>query len=446
MRTVFLLVCGATAACTASASAVEPPDDQIFYPTGMAIAPDESVLFVANANSDLRYDSGSVSVLDLGMVDQVISDWTGPNQIIPTDGVPCTQDTSYSETLQCDEARFFVPSSGARVGNFATDIAVQDLGAGSLRLIVPTRGDPSISWVDWNGSSLSCNTSTAGFALCDDTHRLSYVENDTNLRALPEEPFYAFADSVGQFAVVTHLATGDITLIDSPAGGDAVISDIASNLFIPDPLTGLEGSTGVSGRLPGANDIVYVGSRTENRIQMLTVGRPANDSPPYWVPGNYFFLMLGAGAGNSTDTRGITFSPSGDRMYLLNRNPPSLQIFDTSLGPTGFPDNTLLAATDICTTASTLTLADSGDGDKVYVTCFNDGQIYVIDPRGLSSLDAIVTVGRGPYAIAAATNRKRVYVTNFLEDTIAVVDIDPASPLRNHVVLRIGVPRPPNQQ
>ena len=47
---------------TASANDVRPPSDAIFFPTGMAVAPDDSVLFVAEANSELRYDSGAVSV------------------------------------------------------------------------------------------------------------------------------------------------------------------------------------------------------------------------------------------------------------------------------------------------------------------------------------------------------------------------------------------------
>jgi len=55
---VFLLVCG----CTASASEVEPPQDTLFFPTGLAVAPNDAYLFIANGNSELRYDSGSVGV------------------------------------------------------------------------------------------------------------------------------------------------------------------------------------------------------------------------------------------------------------------------------------------------------------------------------------------------------------------------------------------------
>ena len=87
-------------------------------------------------------------------------------------------------------------------------------------------------------------------------------------------------------------------------------------------------------------------------------------------------------------------------------------------------------------------MIDTGDGDRIFITCFQDGQVYVVDPRGVSSVEDILTVGRGAYAIAAAPTRRRIYVTNFLEDTIAVIDADAASPTRNRVVLELGEPKP----
>jgi hypothetical protein len=44
--------------------------------------------------------------------------------------------------------------------------------------------------------------------------------------------------------------------------------------------------------------------------------------------------------------------------------------------------------------------------------------------------------------VVGAPNRKKVYVTNFLEDTLAVIDVSPSSPTYNRVVLRIGDVRP----
>ena len=428
------------AGCTASAEEVRPPADQLFFPTGAAVSPDDQFLFVANGNSELRYDSGSISVIDLNRVDAYVNDWITAG-VFP-DG--CQPDPDRRETLQCPESFLMITEAGARVGNFATDISVQDTGGGTARLFVPTRGDPSVAWVDWDGGKLSCNNAAQGFALCDEAHRLSYVGNNPDVGLMPDEPFDSFADSAGQFAVITHLTSGAVTLIDSPIGADAVIADVLDGLFLPDELTGLRGTTGIAGRAPTLNnDIIYVGSRAEDRIQMLTVGRPVSGQRPSLIPGNYFFLnLVGGTSGGSTDSRSISFSPTGDRMYLINRRPPSLQIYDTSLGATGFPKNVGIGATDICRQASTLSVMDTGDGERAYVTCFQDGQLYIVDPRGIAFVEDIVLVGRGPYSVVASPARKKIFVTNFLEDTVAVIDVSPTSAFYNRVVLRIGDVRP----
>lgn len=432
--------------CTASGEEVRPPPDQLFFPTGAAVSPKQTHLFVANANSDLTFDSGAISVFDLAAIDDTIAGWTGAGRIIPQG---CRQDDNFTETLTCNVDYFLGATRefGVRIGNFATEIAVQDtdVGNGELRLIIPTRGDPSIAWADWNGERLDCRTGAAPHEQCDDDHRLSFVQNDADSNSIPEEPFGAFADSAGEFAIVTHLTSGAVTLIDSPRGGKAVVTDIVSGVFAADPQSGLRGATGVAGRTPTAvDDIIYVGSRSEDRVQTFTVGRPVNGAPPFLLSGNFFFLdAVGNTNGQSVDTRGLAFSGSGERLYLVNRRPPSLQIYDTSLGPTGFPRNRAVGAVDVCRQASTLSVADSGDGERVFVSCFQDGQVYIINPAAGGSTDDIVTVGRGPYTVVAAPSRKRLYVTNFLEDTIAVVDIEPGSRTRNRVVLRIGEPRLP---
>ncbi len=455
MRLVPVLACVLVAACTASSEDVKPPADQLFFPTGIAVSPDETVAFVTNANSDLSYNSGAIQVIDLNSVQATIDAWVASG-IVPTDlcrvgksDEPCcTKSSDHPETLDCQESLFIDGDAGVRIGNFATDIAVQDLGNKSLRLIVPTRGDPSIAWADWDGNTaqLTCNSNGESNALCDDAHRLSYVQNNSDLASIPEEPFGVFADSAGEFAMVTHLTTGAVTLIDSPKNSGRVqIADVLTGIFAADPSTGLRGATGIVGRLPtAAGDTIYVGSRSEDRIQTFTVGRPINDAPPYMLPGNWFFLdAVGGNNGGSSDTRGMSASLDGSRLYMVNRKPPSIQIWDTSIGATGYPRNKAIGATDICRQGSTVAISGSGDAERAYVTCFQDGQIYVIDPRGSVSVEDIVLVGRGPFAAAAAKTKNKLLVTNFLEDTIAVVDTTPNVRTHNRVVLRIGKARVP---
>jgi DNA-binding beta-propeller fold protein YncE len=439
------LVTAATgmAACTASAADVTPPDNEIFFPTGLAVAPDDSVLFVASSNSDLTYDSGTVDVIDLAIVDQVVSGWL-TSQTMPNN---CSQDTTVETALICDAAQFIQVGNGTRTGNFVTSIGIQTRGSDALRLIVPTRGDPSITWIDRDAGStqLTC-TSAQGFAICDDNHRLTEDQNDASLAQLQPEPFDVFVDSTNQFAMVTHLSTGDVTLVDSPADGSAEITDIATGLFMSDPLTGILGSTALAGRNPASpDDTVYITSRSEDRVQMMTVGRPVNGSVPFLIPGNYFFLSaVGSNGGASEDTRAVMFAPDGNTMYLANRLPPTLQVFDTSTSVNGFPANQLESATAICQEVSTAALVSASDGPRIYLACFADGEVYVVDPTGPGSVvDIITSEGRGPYAVVTAPSRDKVYVTNFLEDTIGVIDVAPGSPTRDRVVLRIGIPKPP---
>jgi hypothetical protein len=467
------------AGCTASANDVHPQPDVMAFPSGLAITPDERFLFVANANSELRFDSGSIGVLDVDRIQRKVAGWLDPAK--NPDG--CNQEDGHSETLVCDVPEFLKGNkpgdAGVRIGNFATDLALQDFSPinptdptahpGPYRVFVPTRGDPSVAWADFDpvAGALRCNASGDAFALCDDAHRLSTLENDPELAPLPEEPFGVFADARAGVAVVTHLNTGAVTLISAPppsgdTAADVKIVDIRTGFFNVD-VNNTIGATGVTGRpsTPGGpDDIIYVGSRSDHRVQTFTVGTlPVSDpaapaDPAYLVPGNFFFLTdVGNVVGGSSDTRGMKISDDGNRLYLVNRQPPTLQLYDTSTSPTGTPRNIGMGGIDICREASTVAVVNNGNGERAYVTCFLDGQLYVVDPRDLNQPEDILLVGRGPYSVVGATQQRvlpdstrtkmLLFVSNFLEDTIAVVNITPGDPTYNRVVLRIGIPRAP---
>ena len=436
----------ALAGCTAASEEVRPPASGLFFPTGISVSPSEEYLFVNNANSELRYDSGSVSVLDLGEIDRVADGWIASATIPPG----CHQDTDHRETLVCNEdpdsdddlpaPPFILAEKGVRVGNFASAMAVQDRTGGQLRLWLGVRGDPSITYVDWDGQRLGCGGDTV-FPLCDEEHRLTAIHGDPDFGTIADEPFQIFVDSVLQFAVVTHLTTGTVTLVDTPLDRPPVLADVLTGLFQADA-NNARGAAAVAGRTPQGpgDDIVYVTSRTEDRVQMLTVARDAISA--FFVPSNYFFLdVAGGNTGGSSDTRYAAFVDGGDRLLLVNRAPPSLQVYDTSLDETGFPSNTPIAAGDVCIAASNMAVVDVGDGERAYISCHSDGEVYVMDPSPTPQVDAIVSVGRGPFGVAASATRQKLYVTNFLEDTIAVVELAPDSPRRYQVVLRIGEPR-----
>lgn len=448
-------------ACTASADEVRPPDDQLFFPTALALSPQETRLFVANGNSELRYDSGTVSVVLLSAVDDVLRQRA-------SGGTPsgCDIDPDQPETLVCDASNFIDGAASVRIGNFATGLAMQpDLTSrdpndpkelDDARLVVPVRGDPSVTFIEWNGEKLVCDDGDSSFAFCDDEHRLLSLRNDDELGAIPAEPFRVHAEpakdnngtDTTSYAVITHLSSGDITLVDTRRGRQPVIADVARSLFLGSALT-LPGGTAIAGRpnIDGSPTLIYAVSRSEDRVQMLTVEPATGNALPYLVPTNYFFLnATGGTSGGSSDSRGLAFTADGSRMVVANRRPPSLQVYDTTLGPTGFPRNQSLAAYDICREASGLAVADlepaAPEGDIAIVTCFREGTVHLLDPSGRRSLERITRVGRGPFDVVISTKTsKRAYVANFLEDSIGVIDLEPG-PTQYREVLRIGKARP----
>jgi YVTN family beta-propeller protein len=234
---------------------------------------------------------------------------------------------------------------------------------------------------------------------------------------------------------MTHLTTGAVTLADAPTDGSPpILSDALAGLFLADGFGG-RGAVGAAGRSPGmADNQIYITSRTEARVQMVNVVRPSSDGLPRLAPSDFFFLNA---VGPSRDARGIVFGQGGDRAYIANRFPPLLHVIDTSAGPDGRPINRFVAGVEICAEASNLTRVDTARGERVYVACFRSGQVWVVDPTG-AVVEAIIDVGRGPNTILAVPSLNRLYVSNFLEDTLAVIDTTPGSSTENRVVLRVG--------
>ena len=82
---------------------------------------------------------------------------------------------------------------------------------------------------------------------------------------------------------------------------------------------------------------------------------------------------------------------------------------------------------------------------RLFVTCFDAGQIYVFDPY-VPRLIAVINAGRGPAGLAFPRSprpdrpERLAYVVGFSANDIPVLDLTPGSPTQYHVVQRIGFP------
>src|SRR6185312_17229862 len=54
------------AACSLSQEGVMPPADTLFFPAAAVMPPDGQWLYVANSNADLRYNDGTLAMLNVG--------------------------------------------------------------------------------------------------------------------------------------------------------------------------------------------------------------------------------------------------------------------------------------------------------------------------------------------------------------------------------------------
>ena len=99
-------------------------------------------------------------------------------------------------------------------------------------------------------------------------------------------------------------------------------------------------------------------------------------------------------------------------------------------------------AADVGARPSKVLLAPSGAGGSnlIYVVCYGDEQIYVVDPVTLDVVE-IIDVPGGPYDMAIVhrpdKNRFRAYITVFERDSVAVLELDRTSPFFHQVVANI---------
>jgi YVTN family beta-propeller protein len=95
---------------------------------------------------------------------------------------------------------------------------------------------------------------------------------------------------------------------------------------------------------------------------------------------------------------------------------------------------------EVCSGPTAMQMFNAGRGNRIYITCYDDGYIYVVDPNALV-LTSVIDVGAGPTSLVFPPNDPGVaYVASFVNSHLSVIDLAPGSPTENHVVMRMGLP------
>ncbi len=292
----------AASACSLSQNGVDPPADTFFYPTSGLMSPADTAgnwLYVANSNADLRFNDGTLLMLNVG--DQQIADpanltthgvlygaaadrantaWGMCPQADYTNPLPrsdepiCCRDLLDTNIINCDERRYTAPDATVLIGSFAAQmiwqsycddpcITFQDPNATCTapadrgRILIGVRGDTSLSYVDvvQPGDAMNpaphpafhCTQDSAALAtpLTECDQKVTDVGSNLNAFAgegdapqvpLPDEPYALALDVPRGYLYVGHLV-GSTSVQDT--GGislfDASGTGFTGTAFPPGP-------------------------------------------------------------------------------------------------------------------------------------------------------------------------------------------------------------------
>jgi DNA-binding beta-propeller fold protein YncE len=471
-----VLACTAGVGCSFGESGVPPPLDGLFLPTGLVVDPTGDWLFVVNSNSDLQFNAGTVAPVDVRKAaeDRARPDWPtcgspGYRPGGPTGVRSCCYDFHDSLTLNCDERGYVDASATVQIGSFGSTILLSGgaTGGPDRRLFVAVRAEPSVTHidarVDGRQVELRCQATATGERnpLCDDSHKVRTGADALGAFRLPEEPYSLSMDEGLGVLYVSHGIYG-VSVIDTCASERPTLVSVRWPAFAQetcsnrDPLR-CQGVNAVVVGEPGnpAGPVYALGRYfgalpAEVQTLFLRGGeQPCGGSPRALelIPGPSFFPSAFFPSG--MDIRGFALSPDRQRAYVLHRNgspqyardnPPALVAVDRSPDAQGRPVNRAVEVVEICSGATELHRHDAGRGPRLYVVCFESGQIYVVDPV-LMDVSAVINAGRGPATLAFSPRDPTIaYLTGFSDNNLSVVDLKPGSPTENKVVQRIGFP------
>jgi len=482
-RSLVVVVAAAAAFGTSSCdlgggkSGVTAPLDRIFLPSGASVVDSGRRLLVVNSNSDLRYSTGTVVPIDLTAVteDRNKATWLACPSVdyrpLKSAGRFCCKDLLDPRVLNCDDRPYADSTTTVRIGSFGTAPVLQSFkrgGQSTDRLFFAVRADPSVTFVDATteaGRSVLRCTGTIGSRViasanpqCSGDFRVeSGVLLEGSKVDLPEEPFDLHIDSALGVLYVGHLV-GGISSLDI-CGAELDIKPRLAGV-LASAYSGTEGAGGVTSSvssLPGDPTApVFTTARVGFSLGQVYL-REGKSLLGQCSASAARDLTLVAAAPNAAtafiprggDTRGLVYQPDRGRAFILHRNTPGnpaalsrVRIVKGARGESEFaPEDSI----DVCAGPSQLQLHETGRGSRLFITCFDSGQVYVVEPETMVVTHEI-DVGRGPSMLLFDENNGDfAYVTGFIDNNVSVIDLRINSPTEARVVQRIGFPRTSTQ-
>jgi len=490
--------------CYGTDKGVEVPQDEIYFPVGLALDPRATTpeyLYVVSSDFDLQYNGGAVQSYNLSEKDGLLRDLPHPCDqpgglcLTRKRGTPDEFEDSINPCLagpQQDSDRLLYPGrcksltprdylakdhagrtehSMVKIGAFATDAIIRQPERELPRLFVPVRGDATLHFLDLAADgSLDCGQFNNEGA-CDKAHRAGEEPND-NVRGLKlaAEPFGVDADPQGRTLVVTNQTTGTASLFvtEDWSAGPKLQFALSSDRIPQRPIGVVNVPRAASDSATDADGETYmVTFRDSAQVRLM------HFAPDFGSDPTRPFLSDGGGVGidansSGTDSRGIAIDDSlrkdaekrcaaGDAdclaqaalvpldVYVANRSPASLLIGRTH-PPAQFPffyDTVPLTIGPSKVVVGKIKTPTDEYESRVFVICFDSRRIFIYDPLR-SRIEAEIFTARGPHAVAVDTERKLLYVGHFTDSYLGVYSLDLAFPETYGTMLgSLGTPKAP---
>jgi hypothetical protein len=442
MRLAPVLLALLVVGCNQDLKPRPPLTNRLYYPTGVAFAPaaDGGLgrLWVANSDFDRRFDVGWVTTVDLAQVRAdggVVLPAPGqPFPPLPDGGAADSRPVQFTQLGLTDD-------SLVHVQHFS-GLATLDLQR--QRLFVPARAENDyLTVIDTStppsgGAPIRCFFSGGKDCLADAIPLAVEQEPDqVGIPAAPEPYAVALASNTDEI-FITHLKPASVPPQSTVALQNYIVTLRESELdaaqaayptmgrFIPpgDDFTPI--GVGSSNNIVPTPDGAYllVSGRAKVVTGQLDVLLRIVDRATHFTAFPQLQLSWG-----SIDARGLQLRPDGKRLYLAVDNPPALLTVDivNSTIPGLAPAFSVVRGVPLPSGPNDVQLIDRGAGRSplVVVSCVVDGSLIFYDDD-LGQVAARVSgVGAEPFAIALDPRPgvTRLYVSNFADGRIAVVDV-----------------------
>lgn len=465
IRRLFVLGVLCAAACAQEVPGVAPPEKEIYFPIGAEIVNvgGEDILVVVSSNFDQRYNAGYVSTYSVASLIRLAGDG--------------------SSTVFVDELG--VPFiSRVRIEQFGGDIAYAPAAqtGGTGRIFVASRGRNVVTMIGIGDD---------GALFCDDsmnTPRTSAFDCSRahEVRTFADDPFaVAFVPGSADGSIRATVAVGHLTVRSTGSRNNAVVKTIELAAYesrltrdvidepLPfDPFDNDPSPAGFSEaefvNNGGVSGMVWaqVTTATTGRLFVASAGALANANSLTLIGAEFDenrvlksadVLALDV-AVSAVQSRGLRVTSDRSRAYVglrfqegqtVSQFNSGIAVIDTSRDAMR-----LLSVIEVGEEGSRPSLLEREDARLLYIPDLHLDRVFILDvtrdePKLVGSIVGLVnrTVEgqviqaetlASPTQMAFSSDGQYGFVTNFLNSTIAVIDLRDPDPRAHKVIARIG--------